>query len=70
VEIIGFEEQELPLVVRHSQMTYEKLEGLLKEIGKKRSFRNLLGLSKKRTIKKAKENEFLNFNSPVDLELL
>ncbi len=70
VEIIGFQDRELPLLIRLNEFMLDRLEGLLKEIGKKRSFRNLIGVSKTRFIKKATENEFLNFNSPADLELL
>lgn len=69
-EVIGFEKRELPLVLRRNQKMFEKLQGLLQESSNQRSFQNLIGASNTRIIKPAVENEFLNFNSPADLELL
>lgn len=70
IEIISFENQEMPLLIRNHFNVLEKVNSILDSTMSKRSFRNLINACKIKTVKKNSVYEFINFNSPGELESL
>jgi molybdopterin-guanine dinucleotide biosynthesis protein A len=70
IEIIKFENEQLPIMIRNNDELVKKLSVLLEDTNSFRSLKQLIKRSKVRNVEKKTTAEFVNFNQPSDLEQL